>query len=106
MQWMKRVAVAVLAAGSVMSAVAAPAAKTGTAPTKAAATSATAPLDLNTATADQLKALPGIGDAYAKRIIDSRPYAMKNQLTQRGILPQATYDGIKDKIVAHKVAKK
>jgi competence protein ComEA len=61
---------------------------------------AAAPLDINTATADQLKALPGIGDAYAKRIIDGRPYTAKNQLTIKGIIPQKTYDGIKDQIVA------
>ena len=67
-------------------------------PTAAAA--ASAPLDVNTATADQLKAFPGIGDAYSKRIIDGRPYTAKNQLVTRGILPQATYDKIKDKIVA------
>ncbi len=62
------------------------------------------PIDLNTATPDQLKALPGIGDAFAKRIIDGRPYTMKNQLTQRGILPQATYDKIKDSVVARRQA--
>lgn len=84
---------------------AAPAAKPAT---SSAATSAKAPakepLDLNTATPDQLKALPGIGDAYTKRIIDGRPYTMKNQLVQRGIVPQATYDKIKDSIVAHRPA--
>lgn len=74
--------------------------------TKAAPAKTGEPLDLNTATPDQLKALPGIGDAYAKRIIDGRPYTMKNQLTQRGIIPQATYDKIKDQIVAHRPAKK
>ena len=72
------------------------------------ATAAAAPkgqlLDINTATADQLKALPGIGDAYSKRIIDGRPYTAKNQLTSRGILPQATYDKISGMIIAHRVA--
>jgi competence protein ComEA len=63
-------------------------------------------LDINTASADQIKALPGIGDAYTKRIIDGRPYTAKNQLTTRGILPQKTYDGIKDKIVATHAPKK
>jgi competence protein ComEA len=57
-------------------------------------------IDINTATIDQLKAFPGIGDAYSKRIVDGRPYANKAQLLSKGVLPEATYNKIKDKIIA------
>ena len=59
-----------------------------------------APLDINTASEKQLKELPGIGDAYSEKIIKNRPYKSKDELVSKKVIPQATYDKIKDDIVA------
>jgi competence protein ComEA len=62
-----------------------------------------AKLDLNSASEDDLRGLPGIGDAYAKKIVENRPYKRKDELVKKKIVPQATYDQIKDHVVAHQV---
>jgi len=58
------------------------------------------PIDINSATKQELMTIPGIGDAYAQKIIDGRPYRAKNELVQKKIIPEATYDKIKDQIIA------
>ena len=63
-------------------------------------------LDINTASGDELKALPGIGEAYSKKIIDNRPYQRKDQLVSKKIIPEKTYQDIKDQIIAKQAAAK
>jgi competence protein ComEA len=60
----------------------------------------TALIDINTATESELRAIPGIGEVYAKKIIAGRPYRAKNELVQKKVLPQGVYDKVKDRIVA------
>jgi len=66
----------------------------------AAASTMVGKLDINSATADQLKELPGIGDAFSQKIVDGRPYRTKLDLVRKKIIPQSNYDKIKDMIVA------
>jgi len=69
-------------------------------PGKAPATQKKGPLDLNSASTDELKTLPGIGDAYAKKIVENRPYKRKDELVHKKIIPESTYEKIKGDIIA------
>jgi competence protein ComEA len=61
-------------------------------------------IDINTASEDELKSLPGIGDAYSKKIVDNRPYKRKDEIVRKAGVPKATYEKIKDQIIAKQSA--
>ncbi len=70
------------------------------APLTGTTANAQALVDINSASKDELDKLPGIGEAYAKKIIDNRPYKRKDELVQKNVIPKATYDKIADKVIA------
>jgi competence protein ComEA len=57
-------------------------------------------VDLNSATKEELIALPGVGEAYAQKIIDGRPYANKSQLVSKGMVPAGVYKKFSAQVIA------
>jgi competence protein ComEA len=86
----------VLAAASLFGQAAAPA----KAPAKATAAAPATLIDINSASAAELKAVPGIGDVYSAKIIAGRPYANITQLKSKGILPAGVYAKVKSSLIA------
>ena len=90
----------VMAAALLLPAVPSSVAQTAPKPAPKASAAKAALIDINSASKAELSTLSGIGDAYSQKIIDGRPYKRKDELVAKKIVPQATYDKIKDLIIA------
>ena len=55
----------------------------------------TSPINLNTATPDQLDSLPGIGKSRTKKIIAARPFTSVDQLDTKKVVPHSVFEKIK-----------
>lgn len=101
-RWIRIACLPVALAACMLTAYANAQSKTTAARTPVANTSAAATdlVDLNSATLDQLKALPGVGDVYAQKIVDGRPYSKKTDLVSKKIVPSATYKKFSGQVIA------
>lgn len=79
-------------------------AKTAQTPTQSGKSATKAPpsnlIDINSATVEQLKTLPGINDGLAKKIVEGRPYRVKTDLVRKNTIPQAAYNKIAGLVIA------
>ena len=79
-------------------------AKTTQAPTQSGKSATKAPasklIDINSATVEQLKTLPGVNDGLARKIVEGRPYRVKTDLVRKNAIPQAAYNKIAGLVIA------
>jgi DNA uptake protein ComE-like DNA-binding protein len=67
---------------------------------KASAEAKAKAVDINHATKEELKALPGITDAYAEAIVAKRPYKSKADLVTKNVIPLGVFQGVRKQVAA------